>query len=185
MCNQSYRILRKTYIRNSAMTFSYLRRFVAACVLTVMLCVSGCSNPTSTANAPTSAPNANGAAVSSQAIEGSKFNKFFPPDGNGFDRVYTQEKDGFVEAKLKQDGKDLAMLAISDTISTPAAAQKFQQASQQISGYPAVEVGNTQTALLVANRFQVKVISRDPNFTAADRETWLQKFDLNGLARLK
>jgi hypothetical protein len=165
------------------MTIPFIRRFVAACLLSAMLWVSGCSSPTSTANPP-SAP-ANGAAVSSQAISGSQFNKFFPAGGNGFERVYTQEKDGFAEAKLKKDGQDLAMLAISDTISLPAAAQKFQQSSKQISGYPALEVGSTQTALLVANRFQVKAISRDPNFTPADRETWLQKFDLNGLARLK
>lgn len=165
------------------MTFPYIRRFVVACLLTMMVWVSGCSSPTSTTNPPSSP--ANGAAVSSQAIPGSQFNTFFPANGNGFERVYTQEKDGFAEAKLKKDDKDLAMLAISDTISTPAAAQKFQQSSQRISGYPAVEVGSTQTAVLVANRFQVKVISRDPNFTPTDRETWLQKFDLNGLARLK
>jgi hypothetical protein len=165
------------------MTFPYIRRFVVACLLTMMVWVSGCSSPASTTNPPSSP--ANGAAVSSQAIAGSQFNTFFPANGNGFERVYTQEKDGFAEAKLKKDGKDLAMLAISDTISTPAAAQKFQQSSQRISGYPAVEVGSTQTAVLVANRFQVKVISRDPNFTATERETWLQKFDLNGLARLK
>ncbi|HIK33927.1 MAG TPA: hypothetical protein IGS17_12050 [Oscillatoriales cyanobacterium M59_W2019_021] len=160
-----------------------LRRFFVACFLVSMLWVGGCSSPATTNSSP--APNANGAAVSSQAIAGSQFNKFFPTNGNGFERVYTQEKDGFAEAKLKKDGKDLAMLAISDTISTPAAAQKFQQSSKQVAGYPAVEVGSTQTAVLVANRFQVKVISRDPNFTAADREAWLQKFDLNGLARLK
>lgn len=165
------------------MIFPSLRRFFAACLLISMLWASGCSSPTTTNSPPP--PNANGAAVSSQAIAGSQFNPFFPPGGNGFERVYTQEKDGFAEAKLKKDGQDLAMLAISDTISTPAAAQKFQQSSKQISGYPALEVGSTQTALLVSNRFQVKAISRDPNFTAADRETWLQKFDLNGLARLK
>lgn len=165
------------------MTFPYMRRFIAACLLSAMLWVSGCASPSSTANPP-SAP-ANGAAVSSQAVGGSEFNKFFPPSGNGFERVYTQEKDGFAEAKLKKDGKDLAMLAISDTASTPAAAQKFQQSSKRIAGYPAMEVGSTQTALLVANRFQVKAISRDPNFSAADREAWLQKFDLNGLAQLK
>lgn len=159
-----------------------LRRFFVTCLLVSMLWVSGCSSPATTSSSP--APN-NGAAVSSQAIAGSQFNKFFPTNSNGFERVYTQEKDGFAEAKLKKDGRDLAMLAISDTISTPDAAQKFQQSSKKVGGYPAVEVGSTQTAVLVANRFQVKAISRDPNFTAADREAWLQKFDLNGLARLK
>lgn len=160
-----------------------MRRFIAACLLSAMLWVSGCAGLSSTADSP-SAP-ANGAAVSSEAVAGGEFNKFFPPNGNGFERVYTQEKDGFAEAKLKKDGKDLAMLAISDTASNPAAAQKFQQSSTRIAGYPAMEVGSTQTALLVANRYQVKVISRDPNFTAADRQAWLEKFNLNGLAQLK
>ncbi|PLZ86687.1 hypothetical protein CI593_18180, partial [Fischerella thermalis CCMEE 5194] len=104
---------------------------------------------------------------------------------DGYERVYTQEKKGFAEAKLKKDGQELAMLAISDTKSIPTAAAKFANSSKQIAGYPAVEIGNTQTAILVNNRYQVKVLSRSPSFTASDRETWLKKFDLNGLAQLK
>jgi len=36
----------------------------------------------------------------------------------------------------------------------------------------------------VANRYQVKVLSRDPSFTASDRKEWIEKFDLAGLAQL-
>lgn len=124
-------------------------------------------------------------AVSKEATDGSKFNKFFPSSGNGFTRVYTQEKDGFANAKLEKDGKTLALMSINDTISNSAATVKFQQSTKNIGGYPAVNQGNTATAVLVANRYQAKITSRDPNFTVADRETWLGKFDLAGLARVK
>ncbi len=77
------------------------------------------------------------------------------------------------------------MLSISDTKNNPAATAKFQQSTQKIAGYPAATLGNTQTSVLVNNRYQVKVLSRDPSFTPSDREAWLQKFDLNGLAQLQ
>ena len=77
------------------------------------------------------------------------------------------------------------MLSISDTKSTPIAAAKFKNSTKKIGSYPAVEVGNTQTAILVGDRYQVKVLSRDPSFTASDREAWLKKFNLNGIARLQ
>ena len=47
--------------------------------------------------------------------EAGSFNKFFPADGiDGMKRIYTQEKTGFAEAKLQKDGKDMAVLSISD-----------------------------------------------------------------------
>ena len=45
--------------------------------------------------------------------------------------------------------------------------------------------GKTATAVLVDDRFQVKVLSRNSSFTEDDRLDWLQKFDLSGLSRLK
>jgi len=124
-------------------------------------------------------------AVAKKSEQGSSFNKFFPKSGDGYDRVYTQEKKGFAEAKLKKEGKDLAVMAISDTLNTPTAAAKFQQSTTSIGGFPSVQQGSTATAVLVADRYQVKVLSRDPSFTASDRKTWLEKFDLKGLSRLK
>ncbi|MEM8613614.1 MAG: hypothetical protein AAGF93_16445 [Cyanobacteria bacterium P01_H01_bin.105] len=117
-------------------------------------------------------------------IDGGQFNKFFPTTANGYERVYTQEKDGFAEAKLKQDGNTLAMLSVSDTASNPNATAKYQNSERDLAGYPLVEVGSTASSVLVANRLQIKVLSRDTDFTPADREAWLEKFDLAGLAKL-
>ena len=116
-------------------------------------------------------------------INGSEFNKFFPT-ADGYERVYTQEKGGFAEAKLNQGGNTLAMMSVSDTASNPSATNKYQNSERSLSGYPLAEVGNTATSILVADRLQVKVLSRDTNFTSADREAWLEKFDLAGLAKL-
>lgn len=119
-----------------------------------------------------------------KAVAGGKLNKYFPANGGGFDRVFAQEKSGFAEAKLNKGGKNVAMLSISDIANNPPAGAKFKQSTKQISGYPAVTQGNG-TAVLVANRYQVKVQSRDPSFTASDREAWLSKFNLGGLASVK
>ena len=121
----------------------------------------------------------------SKPVSGGSFNKFFPASGGGYTRSFSQEKAGFAEAKLKKGGKDVAMLSISDIAGNPTAGNKFKQTTQKINGYPAVQQGSTGTAVLVANRYQVKVQSRDASFTASDREAWLKKFNLNGLARVK
>jgi hypothetical protein len=129
-------------------------------------------------------------AVAKDATQGSEFNKFFPKPSAGYERVFSQEKKGFAEAKLKKDGKEVAMLAISDAAKDTTAGisptKKFAASTKTIAGYPAVTVGTTQTAILVNSRYQVKVLSRDPmNFKEADRQAWIEKFDLAGLARLK
>ncbi len=124
-------------------------------------------------------------AVAKDATQGSEFNKFFPKPEPGYERVYTQEKKGFAEAKLKKAGKEVAMLSISDTSSVPSAADKYQKSTEKIGGFPTIEVGNTQTGVLVAKRYQVKVLSRDPSFDKSARQSWIAKFDLNGLAKVK
>jgi hypothetical protein len=77
------------------------------------------------------------------------------------------------------------MLAISDTSSNPAAAAKFKSSTTKVAGYPSVEQGSNGTAILVSDRYQVKVLSRDPSFTKEDRVKWLEKFNLRGLAQLQ
>jgi predicted small lipoprotein YifL len=124
-------------------------------------------------------------AVAKEAEAGSSFNKFFPKQGDGFDIVYKQEKKGFAQASLKQSGKDVATLSISDTSSTPDTLKKFASSTEKIGGYPSAANGSMGTSVLVADRFQVQVRSVGPTFTKADREAWLQKFDLDGLSRLK
>ena len=170
------------------MIFRNTRRILATLLLSMLLLVTACAT-----QAPSrfdqvqqeSSQQKSGQAVAKDATQGSNFNKFFPSASSGFERVYTQEKKGFAEAKLKKEGKDVAMLSISDTSSTPSAAAKYQNSTKKIGGYPAVEVGNTQTGVLVSDRYQVKVISRDPSFTGSDREAWLERFNLNGLAKLQ
>lgn len=163
------------------------RKVLAVLLISVLLLTTAC-----TPKAPgrfdqvqqESTKQKSGQAVAKSATQGSEFNKYFPKSGGGYDRVYTQEKKGFAEAKLKQAGKDVAMLSISDTTSTPSAAAKFAKSTKKIGGYPAVEQGSTATAVLVG-KYQVKVQSRAATFTASDRADWLSKFNLNALAKLK
>ncbi len=116
---------------------------------------------------------------------GGEFNKFFPKSGNGFNVVFTQEKAGMAQAKLKMDGKDVAMLTIADLTGNSAATDKFKNSTSTISGYPAADSGGKGTVVLVGNRFQVQVRSSDDSFTENDRKAWLERFNLNGLATLK
>jgi hypothetical protein len=114
---------------------------------------------------------------------GAAFNKFFPADGtDGYSRVYAAEKPGYAEAKLKKDGKDVAVLSISDTANDADAKSKFASAGDKVKGYPLVTVGKNQSAVLVKDRYQVKVSSQ--MLDADARKTWLERFDLAGLAGL-
>ncbi|MEO1342208.1 MAG: hypothetical protein AAFV28_13930, partial [Cyanobacteria bacterium J06635_13] len=85
----------------------------------------------------------------------------------------------------KKGGAEIAILSISDTLNSPSAANKFQDSSEKISGYPAVSQGSSSTAILVGDRYQVKIRSKDAAFDAGDRAKWLGKFDLRGLSKLK
>ncbi|MEM1309745.1 MAG: hypothetical protein AAGF98_09720 [Cyanobacteria bacterium P01_H01_bin.153] len=124
-------------------------------------------------------------AVEKGAEKGGTFNSFFPSSEGEFKVVPSQEKQGFAEYKLKRDGETLAMLTINDTISLPAAAKKYENAADTLGGFPMVEQGSMATGLLVNDRYQVKVLSRSEGFTASDRVTWLEKFDLEGLSQLE
>lgn len=166
------------------MIVSRLHKILAPLLLSLLLLVTSCASkqPSRFDQAQqTSSQQKSGQAVVKDATQGANFNKFFPKGDSGYQRVYTQEKKGFAQAKLKKDGKDIATLSISDIKSTPATANKYQQSTKKIAGYPATTLGNSQTSVLVNNRYQVTVRSTDPSF---NRETWLQKFDLAGLARL-
>lgn len=171
------------------MIFRNGRKILAALMLSVLLLVTACTATKTPGRfdqaQQESSQQRSGQAVAKDATQGSNFNRFFPGTQGGFERVFTQEKKGFAEAKLKKDGEDVAMLSISDTASTPSATAKFQNSTKQIGGYPAVDIGRNQTAVLVNNRYQVKVQSRDLSFTASDRQAWLRKFNLTGLSRLK
>jgi hypothetical protein len=171
------------------MIVSNWRKAIAPILLSAVLLLSACSSkapsPYAQTQKDTTGRNAP-AAVAKNAEAGGDFNKFFPAGDAGFARVFSQEKKGFAEAKLNKAGKNVAVLSISDTISLPAAAKKYEKSTSQLSSYPLLdEAPLKSTGVLVNNRYQVKVASRDPSFTAADRKTWLGKFNLDGLSKLK
>ena len=150
-----------------------------AVLLGAALALGGCKKePTRWDEAATATlPNA-----AAPKIEGKKLNAFFPADGtDGYSRTFTQEKDGFVEAKLKKDATE-AVLAISDVSADDAAKSKFASAADKVSGQPLVTVGKNQSAVLVQNKFQIKVSSQtlDPDA----RKALLAKFDIDGLGKL-
>jgi hypothetical protein len=164
-----------------------LRRVIVSFLLASLLFTAACSSQPQSryAQAQEDSKKKGVTAVVKESSAGSSFNKFFPKSGGGFDRIYTQEKKGFAEAKLKKNGKDVAVISVSDLKNNLAAATKFGSSTEKISGYPAVQQGTTGTAVLVGDRYQVKALSRDASFTKDDRADWLSKFDLNGLARLQ
>ena len=163
-----------------------LRKALLTFLLGTVLLITSCSTqaPSRFDSAQQESTAKGSSAVVSESQSGGSFNRFFPDGGGGYQRVYTQEKKGFAEAKLKKNGKEVAVLSISDTLNAPNAVNKFKQSTETINGYPAVNQGKTGTAVLVGDRFQVKVFSRDSSFTEEDRKAWLNKFDLRGLSRL-
>jgi hypothetical protein len=164
-----------------------LRKFLVALFLTSCLLLTSCAQQTTSRfDAAQQESSSKGAtAVADKSQSGGSFNRYFPSSSDGYERVYSQEKQGFAQAKLKKDSKEVAVLAISDVLNNPSTVDKFKSSSSQIQGYPAVAQGSTSTAILVGDRYQVKISSRDTTFTQSDREKWLSKFDLSGLSRLK
>ena len=147
----------------------------------------GVPRPGGMGGVPAPGPNTNvsGPPAGAKVVGGGSFNKMFPNDQDGYNRVFTQEKKGFAEALLRKGGKKVAIISISDIAANPAALSKYQSSGQQIAGYPAAPVGSQGSAILVGNRYQVQVRTMDPSFTADDRAAWLSKFNLSGLAALK
>jgi hypothetical protein len=122
--------------------------------------------------------------VVKESTKGQELNAFFPEASGEYERIFAQEKQGFAEIKLKQNGQDVAVMAISDVTNNPTAADKFKESTQDLDGFPLVLQGSKGTAVLVGDRYQVKVMSRADSFTPEDREEWLAKFDLGGLDNL-
>jgi hypothetical protein len=177
------------------MVTNRLRRLLASLLLSVVLLFStGCAvlappeapSQFSEVQSETSGRKAPDA-VAKNAASGSSFNAFFPRSVAGYDGyeiVPAQEKKGFAEFKVNKGGANVAMLSINDTSSNPSAATKYQSSSRKVQGYPALDIGNNGTGVLVSDRFQVKIQSRADSFTAQDRDAWLQKFDFKGLSKL-
>lgn len=170
------------------------RAWILLASAAIALAASSCKKdePKSTRwdNAAASAASAAQAPASASAVAsaepakaGGSFNKFFPADGvDGTKRVFSQEKDGFAEAKLQKDGKEIAVLSVSDTQANQDARDKFKSATDKVQGHPVIAVGKNQSAMLVKDRWQVKVSSQSLDHEA--RKQWLGKFDVAGLASL-
>ena len=163
-----------------------LRKFLTVFFLASCLLLTSCQQETpSRFDAAQQESTSKGAtAVVDSATSGGTFNRYFPDSGDGYQRVYSQEKKGFAQAKLNRDGKEIAILSISDVSNNPSTVDKFQNSTNQIQGYPVVNQGSTGTALLVDDRYQVKIRSKDASFTESDRTEWLGKFNLRGLSKL-
>jgi len=151
-----------------------MRRFFVILLLLVMPLAISCRPIANT-----------GTAAVVEPLAGGEFNKFFPKDEGDYNVLYTQEKEGFAQARLNLNGVEIATLSVSDTAISVEALDKFKDSKEEIAGYPASSVGALGTAVLVADRFQVQVRSKDASFTADDRIAWIEKFDLAGLAALK
>jgi hypothetical protein len=170
------------------MILSNWRKGLIPVVLSLVLLLSGCfqKEPSKFAQVQKDTT-ARGAApaVAKNATQGSNFNKFFPADADGFDRVFSQEKKGFAEAKLNKGGKNVATLAISDTSSLPAAAKKYDKSTEKLNGFPLLVENPMKSTGVLVKKFQVKVTSKDLSFTADNRMAWLKKFNLDGLSKLQ
>ena len=122
--------------------------------------------------------------IAGDPLPGSEFNKFFPPQIDGYDMVAKQEKAGFAQYSLRQGGEEIGQLSITDLRSNPPAALKFETPDMGIASYPAKKDGSKGTTLLVAGRFQIKIRSPEGQLNQQDRVAWLEKFDLNGIEQL-
>jgi hypothetical protein len=123
-------------------------------------------------------------AVSTESVEGSAFNRFFPQVEQPWDIVFKQEKTGFAQASLQNDGREMAVLSVSDTKNNPSAADKYRDAQTQIAGQPRAEIDGNTTGVLAGDRYQVQIRSMDPAFGPQEREAWLAKFDLEAIGRI-
>ena len=117
-------------------------------------------------------------------VNGPAFNPLFPKLHTSEQLVFTQEKRGFSQARLKEGETTKALLSISDVLTSPSSRAKFSDAKLELQSWPLVDQGTEASALLVADRFQVKVIGQGAGLTPDDRHDLLNAFDLKALAAL-
>jgi hypothetical protein len=114
-----------------------------------------------------------------EVVNGTAFNRLFPPPETGEKVVFTQEKRGFSEARLKRGEETVALLAISDTVTAPVARAKYASSADRLQGWPLVDQGTQASGVLVADRFQVKVIGQGTGLDKERRHALLSQFDLD------
>ncbi len=119
-----------------------------------------------------------------QVVEGGALNTYFPKPQGDFDIVFTQEKDGFVQAVLKEKNEQVATFSVADMANNPDGAKKYATAKEKLDMYPMSSRGKADM-ILVGEKYQVSVQSDSEAFTKEMRQTWLKRFNLSGLATLK
>jgi len=157
-------------------------------IILIVIIAPSCSNNEASSrfeNAQQESLKSNTVAVSEDTVSGGELNRYFPKNKGAYKVIYTQEKTGLAQAKLKRDGQELALMSISDIANNPTAIDKFKDDTEMIQNYPVIEQGSKATAMLVNNRFQIKIISRSDLMKETDRKQWLKQFDLNHLAQIK
>jgi hypothetical protein len=151
-------------------------------VLAALLLACSKDEPKSTRWDDAAAALASSPASTAPKLATGTFNKYFPKDGEGgYSRVFTADKEGYAEAKLQKDGKDVATISIADADQNPDAKSKFANSTEKLSGFPVMTVGKNQTSVLVKDRFQVKCSS--PTLDHEARKGIIGTFDLKGLSQ--
>lgn len=161
------------------------RQWCRIAALAVLLLLPACREEESRWDAVQEATEGQTTSTVEDAIDGSVFNQFFPKQGEGFDIVFKQEKEGFAQASLQEGGKELAVFSIFDTTSNPDARTKYASSAEQVAGFPVVTEETKSLSALVGDRYQVQVRSVDPSFGESDRLAWLEKFDLKGISEIE
>ena len=85
---------------------------------------------------------------------------------------------------MKKEGNEVATLSIFDTVSNPEAAENYKAATEKLAGFPMIDIGEQGTGVLVGDRFQIQIRSKDANFDKTQRQEWLAKFDMANLEQL-
>lgn len=122
--------------------------------------------------------------VAVDSAESGKFDPFFPKPEDGYEIVFQPEKPGYAQASLQEGDKELAAFSIFDTENNPIVRARFERSEQKIGEHPVLSEESSLSAL-IAERYHVQVRSVAPDFGEAERQTWLEKFDLAGIAEME
>ncbi len=173
---------------------------VSAVWLTAALLPVGCNEAQSTAQqpiqqqpttiveeaAPSSGAEENAQPpVAADSAESGKFDPFFPKPEDGYQIVFQPENPGYAQASLHGAGdQELAVFSIFDTEKSPIVLARFGRSEQKI-GEQTVLSEESSLSALIAERYHVQVRSVAPDFGEAERQAWLEKFDLAGIAKME
>lgn len=121
-----------------------------------------------------------------QVVEGGALNTYFPKPQGDFDIIFTQEKDGFAQAVLKEKNEQVATFSVADMANNPDVLKEYAKpTTPKFENYPMSTKRSKAEVILVGDKYQVSVQSDRDSFTKEMRQTWLKRFNLSGLATLK